>query len=920
MKPIKLVMSAFGPYAKRTELDMRSLGDRGLYLISGETGAGKTTIFDAITFALYGEASGEGREAGMFRSKYAGDDAVTEVELTFEYGGKEYTVKRNPEYLKRKSNGEGFVTKKAGAELYYPDGKVVTKLRDVNLAIEEIIGIGRDQFIGVAMIAQGDFQKLLFASTADRKRIFQKIFKTQNYYALQEKLKAEHSAIAREYDTASASIRQYIDGVTCGENSYKCQLELAKNSEISVSDTIDLISEIIKLDENEREILGREQKKNTEEAEKITAAVTKHEALNKAKERRDECEANLALANLEADKLSKQLKDEEMRLPEVEKLRLKIASLEAKLGDYRELDKKQREREEQTALLESKENEAAKQREKYKELKDDQDALRKERVTLEGAEKEKNKLESDCREEKNKLEIIGQIERETRAVESLKIQLSEYQAEYKKLALRSEEKDLEYKNALRSFLDEQAGIIAESLTDGEPCPVCGSKSHPKKAEKSHGAPTKEELESIKAAWEKATEEVSEKSQMAAATMGQISEKNAAIKKLAEKLDPENKDMDASVLCELKAGSKEKVKVLEAAIERQRASCERRNEIDEIIQNNEKSISDLSEKMLKSAKDLAEVKAALEALSGRINDLRAGLEYPSEGEAIAKIAEMTAAREAMELSYKSSLEDLTKIKTYIAELKSSIKESEKILKLTDVIDIDEVISRQLVIKEKIENTSKKQRMVDIRIENNRSILKNIKSKYNEIAEISKKWAWVKALSGTANGAISGKEKIMLETYIQMTYFDRIIARANTKLLAMTGGQYELKSRKTADNNRSQSGLELDVIDHYNGSERSVKTLSGGESFMASLALALGLSEEIQSHSGGIRLDTMFVDEGFGTLDGDSLDQAMRVLQSLTEGNRLVGIISHVGDLKDKIEKQIVVTKERTGGSLAKIVGV
>ena len=210
-------------------------------------------------------------------------------------------------------------------------------------------------------------------------------------------------------------------------------------------------------------------------------------------------------------------------------------------------------------------------------------------------------------------------------------------------------------------------------------------------------------------------------------------------------------------------------------------------------------------------------------------------------------------------------------------------------------------------------------VATRLSTNAQAEKNILAKSEELTNTEKRWAWVKTLAMTANGNLAGKEKIMLETYVQTTYFDRIIERANTRLMVMTGAQYELKRRKEADNNRSQSGLELDVIDYYNGTERSVKTLSGGESFKASLALALGLSDEIQSSAGGIRLDTMFVDEGFGALDDESLSQAMKALTGLTEGNKLVGIISHVSELKERIDKQILVTKEKTAGSKATIVG-
>ena len=215
-------------------------------------------------------------------------------------------------------------------------------------------------------------------------------------------------------------------------------------------------------------------------------------------------------------------------------------------------------------------------------------------------------------------------------------------------------------------------------------------------------------------------------------------------------------------------------------------------------------------------------------------------------------------------------------------------------------------------------AQKSGQVGIRLNANRTCLKNIREKSGDLAAVEERCTWIRALANTANGTISGKEKIMLETYVQMTFFDRIIARANTRFMVMSGGRYELKRRQSAGNNRSQSGLDLDVTDHYSGSERSVKTLSGGESFMASLSLALGLSDEIQSSAGGVRLDSMFVDEGFGSLDEESLDQAMKALYGLAQGSRLVGIISHVSELKNRIDRQIVVTKDAHGGSRAAVL--
>ena len=313
-----------------------------------------------------------------------------------------------------------------------------------------------------------------------------------------------------------------------------------------------------------------------------------------------------------------------------------------------------------------------------------------------------------------------------------------------------------------------------------------------------------------------------------------------------------------------------------------------------------------------------MQAELNSAEQRISELKKKLSFSAKEEAVKEIENLNTRKSAVEEAIKTAADEYSECEKTIAGYMAAIDEAAKIL--NGRIECDAEKERKS-LSENLERRgilSDKKQSAMTRITANRGVLDNILAKSEEASEIEKKWTWVRALSNTANGNISGKEKIMLETFIQMTYFDRIIERANTRLVVMTDGQYELKRRAKAENNRSQSGLELDVIDHYNGSERSVKTLSGGESFKASLALALGLSDEIQSSAGGIKLDTMFVDEGFGSLDETSLQQAMRALAGLTEGNRLVGIISHVAELKERIDKQIVVTKEKTGGSTVKII--
>ena len=295
-----------------------------------------------------------------------------------------------------------------------------------------------------------------------------------------------------------------------------------------------------------------------------------------------------------------------------------------------------------------------------------------------------------------------------------------------------------------------------------------------------------------------------------------------------------------------------------------------------------------------------------------------LRFDSIAEAQRKSDALGKTISEMKKAYDNAQNALSDSDKKIAGYKASITGLSKQLSSDCDFDKEAETKKKAELSERRTADDATEKVLYSRIASNTQALANIQAKVGDLDALEKRYTWLKALSNTANGSISGKEKVMLETYIQMTYFDRIVARANTRFMIMSGGQYELKRRKEAENNRSQSGLDLDVIDHYNGTERSVKTLSGGEYFKASLSLALGLSDEIQASAGGVKLDTMFVDEGFGSLDEESLDQAMKALMSLVDGNRLVGIISHVADLKNRIDKQIIVTKEKSGGSKAQII--
>ena len=920
MRPIKLIMSAFGPYASKTVLDLGELGTNGLYLITGDTGAGKTTIFDAITFALYGEASGDNRESTMFRSKYANAETPTEVELTFVYAGKEYYIKRNPEYERPKTRGEGFTTEKANAELHYPDGRVVTKLREVDRAVEEIMGIDRNQFTQIAMIAQGDFLKLLLASTDDRKKIFQKIFRTRCYYVLQEKLKSESGKLGREYENISASIRQYVNGIACDDDDVlSIKVKNAKAGMCSTEETLELLSMLIANDKEEEAKLDDEQKNIGKSLEEITAILTNHETWNKARKSLEKSESDLGAALAALEILKTNLQSEEANKPKVEDIRNQIAAIEAEIPEYQELDNKIKERDALQKQTDKLFKEITERKEKLESLKKEMEAFSEERKTLEKADKEKAELEAKKQKEEDKRKSLKDISKELKALEKLEKQLKKDQETYSECAGAVQLKDAEYQELFKMYLDEQAGIIAETLVDGIPCPVCGSTNHPIKAVKAENAPSKEQLDESKSAYELAQKEAQNASEKAAKTKGQRDEKRDAVLAMLEEMFGNVTIDDADGLIKNKIA--EIATVLEEvqnAIDEQQKKIDRRDEIDELLPKKNKERDDLINSTSENDKTLSGNNATLISLKTRIDELVEKLKYESEKKAKEVKKALQGEQKKLEDAYKAADGAVRSQNEKIAGFNAAIKEAENTLADAKEIDEESIKAMQKELKSRNSEIEAKKKVINARKAANESAEKEIKAKSAEVITVEAKWSWVKALSNTANGNISGKEKVMLETYIQMTYFDRIIARANTRFIVMSGGQYELKRRKEAENNRSQSGLELDVIDHYNGTERSVKTLSGGESFKASLSLALGLSDEIQSSAGGIKLDTMFVDEGFGSLDDESLNQAMRALQNLTEGNRLVGIISHVTELKERIDKQIVVTKEKSGGSKAMII--
>ena len=545
-------------------------------------------------------------------------------------------------------------------------------------------------------------------------------------------------------------------------------------------------------------------------------------------------------------------------------------------------------------------------------------ALKEERKNLENVDAEKEKL---LRRKQEQLQQMEKLQELISAIHKFQTQQETWKTHQQLYLTASEKSDVlmrEYDARNRAFLDEQAGIMAARLEENTPCPVCGSLHHPQPAAMAESAPTEEEVKKARKAYEKAAKDTEKASAAAAREKGKVTTQEESLLKKMEKL-LNLQDIQAAEIAAQNQVSELLVSIgeMEAQIKQIEASQNRRDILDSRIPQKETMLTAAEEKLTAAREASATASAAIQSLTEQLSSLREKLNFETKSAAVSKKNALELEQNMLQNALQKALENQAAAKDKLTAVSASVIQLKKQLEDTTAIHMDALSQKKAALTAQKAECLKEQKAIHNRLTTNRSCGKSIRKKSTELAALEEKQKWMRALSDTANGSVKGKERIMLETYIQTTYFDRIVARANVRLMKMTGGQYDLKRRKTAENMRSQSGLELDVIDHYNGTERSVKTLSGGESFQASLALALGLSDEVQM-STGIQLDTLFVDEGFGSLDPESLNQAYHTLAGLTEGNRLVGIISHVAELKERIDKQIVVTKEKCGGSNAHIV--
>ena len=870
MKPLKLTLSAFGPYAGRTTIDFSRLCENGIFLITGDTGAGKTTIFDAISFALYGEGSGgkERRASKSFRSDYAARDTETYVELEFRHRQHTYRLKRNPVYLRQSRRGDDLVEQKAAAELTELDtGECWTGTDEVKDRAQELIGLTQDQFAQTVMIAQGDFLKILNARSEDRKKLFQQLFNTSLYADLQKKAKEKCSAAAqlqkeldlrivteagkispepefpdrerlKQYQTDAKYADQLLETLR-GLYAYETRLKKEADGQwetldgqlktltAALADGRNLNQRFDELGQWQKELDGLLQKQSTvEERKTALSAARKAQLLEPVDQLRRRNRQSLEAEKTQAARLAQEKKAQAERLPALE--------------------------------------ETAKQAREQLPLAEENAQLVK---RLESCLQLLEKRQKDALE----LERLNCLQ--TKALED------------------SDRAEREYLAVRQAYYRSQSGLLARSLREGEPCPVCGSIHHPAPAALQEGGATQEQFQAADDQRKLLEQQVQKISSRTAAA-------RAALETLQRTLQSEGvgeEDTEQSVRRRMKEADAAARKIRETAeqTENQRQQCQSRLE----------RAAALLEASLKKAGELEEEAARLEQEFAE-GLARQGFEAEADYRAACLPAEEAERLDAAIRRYEEAKKSLN----------DRIGERETQLKGRVRADIEALLQQQKNLTEQYRQAQERSRSCDRRLTLHQEAGKAIRRAAEQKKAHAEEWAVLDDLYRAMSGQLSQKVKITFETYVQQYYFKQVVAAANKRLTRMTDGMFVLRLKEEARDRRSQSGLDLDVLDRATGQWRDVSTLSGGESFLASLSLALGLSDVVQSESGGVRLEAMFIDEGFGTLDENALRNAMALLSSLADGNRMIGVISHMPELRERIDKKIVVHKKLTGSQI------
>ena len=940
MKPIKLVISAFGPYKDKVEIDFSKLGESGIFLITGDTGSGKTTIFDALSFSLFGEASGSRRDNTGFRSDFAGDDIETFVNLEFEHKGIFYNLERKPRYKRRKKKGEGFTLVGGDASLTYLDN-VITGDKNVTDKCVEILGMNANQFKQIVMIAQGEFLELLFAKTKDRATIFRHIFDTAIYKDISDNLKDKYLKRKREYEDSCISITGYINSI---------QLDNELLGDETVEQILNILSNEIDKDQKQENDLEEERNVLFNECSKLVRIISEGKIINNS----------IINLNKAKEELSILLNNENV-IKEKEDILNKNRSIwDIVMPKFMELSKLKKELVDKTIKLENNEKEYSNVLKDYEVILAKYNRIKDKLSIIQMCN---NKIE----DYKKKLSLLDEIDKLNKKFDQINNKLIYYKLIEKSGILDKfndcKNKELEinrlkeniinlkneyikfneqYSKHYDTFLSAQAGILAKGLKDGEVCPVCGSINHPNLAKMIDNVLTKEELDIEKSMLEDRYQELEN-------LRLELINKEKEIDILKQELKGIEEDVLITEIYGLEKKclgikfdiNESQINMLEAEAERLCFVISEKNNVLDDDDNKESLNNEIEQKrnlVISLEKEIEDIrinydkllskKANMESLCQVLKD---DIELLNEN--------LIIIREEYEKSYidlgYSSEEEYIKIKldkeqllvleneikNYKEELtnvNSNINSLEKVINGKNLIELDSKEKQLQEVNEKLNIINLSLKNISSKLSNNKKISGDLKDVSQKTTKLENEVMIYKDLSDTANGTITGKNKLEFEQYVQASYFDRVLVSANKRLKYMTDERYQLVRKEEATKVSDKLGLELEVMDYYTGKKRDIKSLSGGESFKASLCLALGMSDTIQEYSGGVVVDAMFIDEGFGSLDDESLEQAMNAIMMLSQGNKIIGIISHVNELKARIDKKIVVKKSSNGSSVSLVI--
>lgn len=938
MRPLKLTLYAFGPYTEETTVDFAALGNEGLYLITGETGAGKTMLFDAITFALYGEPSGGrkngdkdagARTAPMLRSRQAKPGDSTFVDLTFLCQNKRWHIHRVLGKERVSRNGERSFVRSSEAEMHCLDDTTflpVTKGNDVTHAVEALLGLTRDQFQGCAMIAQGEFRDILFAKTEDRLKLLRKLFGTHLYARLTERL-TEETALAKTHaEQTGNALAQLVARLR------EPGVELPEVFAEPLTHREELVSALTILVEEDSTTLSEMESALQEAEEKqknLTVRITKAEGDKALLTQKEDAEKKHATAKASYARSHAAWEKACERLPEAKEKRQKAARLETLLPLCRELAGV---RERSVTLQNTIDTDRAAQTALEARLQDIREKLAKIRKDAENAGQARMMLgETEAALQRGRHQVQAYQDLLT-AWETWQNTVSLWEGAakvYKEkyaLALRAGET---YQQMQRAYLDGQAGVLARSLQDGMPCPVCGSTSHPAPSYHDGTIPTDAQLQKAQKAKEKADSDATDASGKAGILRGNSEQALAAFRERAALVweddtatllwyDPTG----AAFLCDRTrtAWTNAKTQQDEAAVRlaRLQKAADRYPDLVDCVARGEAQLQNETKRYQDGASALSAKKAEWESIQQQIATLTSQVpDLPVdelEKRFVTLLTEADQIEETCQTLEKKQAEDEHTVTTCAAQAATLTTQT-----AGNIADqLPTLLSQRQAEEGALRTLRQKESTLRTRLHNRQDVLEKLPGCVSAYVQAENEHRWKRRLSDTASGSLAGQEKINLETYAQLHLFDRVLRRANLRLLAMTDGRYELRRQESADDMRSRSGLELDVADHYNGTTRNVRTLSGGEAFKASLSLALGLADETESVSGGVRIDAMFLDEGFGSLDSASLESAIATLSHLSEGCRLIGIISHVAGLRERIDRQVIVTRSISGSSTVRLV--